>query len=79
MDLSYPWDLLEANESALADLEAQNLGGVEPNVTLKGAVSIGKGTVVRSGSYIEGPVIIGENCRIGPKCYIRPATTIGDG
>lgn len=77
VDLSYPWDLLEANEKLLPGLDAENLGEVEPNVTLKGAVSIGKGTVVRSGSYIEGPVIIGENCVIGPNCFIRACTTIG--
>jgi UDP-N-acetylglucosamine diphosphorylase/glucosamine-1-phosphate N-acetyltransferase len=79
LDLSYPWDLLAANESMLAGLEAQNLGEVEENVVLKGAVAIGKNTLVRSGTYIEGPVIIGEDCRIGPNCYIRPSTTIGNG
>ena len=79
LDLSYPWDLLEANENALADLKAENLGEVEKNVSLKGAVVIGRNTVVRSGAYIEGPVIIGEDCRIGPNCYIRPFTTIGNG
>jgi bifunctional UDP-N-acetylglucosamine pyrophosphorylase/glucosamine-1-phosphate N-acetyltransferase len=34
--------------------------------------------VVRSGAYIVGPVIIGESCEIGPNCYIRPFTAIGD-
>jgi bifunctional UDP-N-acetylglucosamine pyrophosphorylase/glucosamine-1-phosphate N-acetyltransferase len=79
LDLSYPWDLLPANESLLAKLEPQNLGEVEENVVLKGAVSIGKNTVVRSGAYIIGPVIIGEDCEIGPNCYLRPHTSIGDG
>jgi bifunctional UDP-N-acetylglucosamine pyrophosphorylase/glucosamine-1-phosphate N-acetyltransferase len=79
LDLSYPWDLLKANESMLEDLKAQNLGEVEDNVVLKGAVVIGKNTLVKSGTYIEGPVIIGEDCRIGPNCYLRPSTTIGDG
>jgi NDP-sugar pyrophosphorylase family protein len=41
-------------------------------------VVIGANTVVRSGTYIEGPVIIGAGCRIGPNCYIRPATSVGD-
>jgi UDP-N-acetylglucosamine diphosphorylase/glucosamine-1-phosphate N-acetyltransferase len=77
LDLSYPWDLLTANESMLKDLKAQNLGEVEDNVVLKGAVVIGKNTVVKSGTYIEGPVIIGEDCRIGPNCYLRLSTTIG--
>ena len=79
LDLSYPWDLLAANESMLAGLEPQNLGEVESNVVLKGPVSIGRGTVVRSGAYIVGPVIIGDNCEVGPNCFIRPATAIGDG
>ena len=79
LDLSYPWDLLPANESMLAGLEAQNLGEVEDNVALKGSVAIGKNTVVRSGAYIIGPVVIGEDCEIGPNCYIRPSTAIGDG
>ncbi len=78
VDLSYPWDLLRANETMMTSLKGENLGQVELNVMLKGAVSVGKGTVVKSGSYIEGPVIIGEDCRIGPNCFIRPSTTIGN-
>jgi bifunctional UDP-N-acetylglucosamine pyrophosphorylase/glucosamine-1-phosphate N-acetyltransferase len=79
LDVSYPWDLLAANESLLKKLEPQTLGEVEENVVMKDSVSIGKGTIVRSGSYILGPVVIGENCNIGPNCYIRPSTAIGDG
>lgn len=79
LDLGYPWDLLLANESLLAGTKAQNLGEVEENVVIKGGVSIGKGTTVRSGSYIVGPVVIGQDCDIGPNCYIRPHTSIGDG
>jgi UDP-N-acetylglucosamine diphosphorylase/glucosamine-1-phosphate N-acetyltransferase len=78
MDFSYPWDLLTANEKILADLKPQNLGEIEPNVSIKGALSVGKGTVIHSGAYIVGPVIIGENCDIGPNCFIRGSTAIGD-
>jgi len=78
LDISYPWDLLTANETLMAGLKAQNSGEVEENVVMKGPVAIGKNTVVRSGSYIVGPAIIGENCDIGPNCYIRPCTAIGD-
>ena len=79
LDVSYPWDLLEANRQALGGLAPEVRGEVEDGAVLKGAVSIGEGTRVRSGSYVEGPVIIGDNCDIGPNCYIRPATAIGDG
>ena len=78
LDLSYPWDLLSANEALLTESEAQNLAEVEGNVVIKDKVSIGKNTVVRSNSYIVGPVIIGQDCDIGPNCYIRPYTSIGN-
>jgi UDP-N-acetylglucosamine diphosphorylase / glucose-1-phosphate thymidylyltransferase / UDP-N-acetylgalactosamine diphosphorylase / glucosamine-1-phosphate N-acetyltransferase / galactosamine-1-phosphate N-acetyltransferase len=77
-DLSYPWDLLTANEKILADLKSLSEGDIEPNVVLKNAVSVGQGTVIRSGAYIVGPVIIGRNCDIGPHCFIRPSTAIAD-
>jgi bifunctional UDP-N-acetylglucosamine pyrophosphorylase/glucosamine-1-phosphate N-acetyltransferase len=79
LNLTYPWDSISANEYLLKRVEPQNLGEIEDNVIIKGMVSIGKNTVVRSGSYILGPVIIGQNCEIGPNCYIRPYTSIGDG
>jgi UDP-N-acetylglucosamine diphosphorylase/glucosamine-1-phosphate N-acetyltransferase len=78
LDLSYPWDLLTANEIIIANLLPRNLGEIEANVVIKGAISVGKGTIIRSGAYIVGPVIIGENCDIGPNCFIRPSTMIGD-
>ena len=33
---------------------------------------------MKSGTYFEGPVIIGNNCTVGPNCYIRGCTTIAD-
>jgi bifunctional UDP-N-acetylglucosamine pyrophosphorylase/glucosamine-1-phosphate N-acetyltransferase len=78
IDIGYPWDLLKANEYLLKGLEGSCEGTVEPNATIKGEVAIGKGTLIRNGSYIEGPVIIGENCDIGPNCFIRPSTAIGN-
>jgi len=78
LNVSYPWDLLSANESLLAALAASNEGTVEENVVIRGTCAIGQGTRVRSGSYIIGPVVIGRNCDIGPGCYIRPSTAIGD-
>jgi UDP-N-acetylglucosamine diphosphorylase/glucosamine-1-phosphate N-acetyltransferase len=77
IDIGYPWDLLKANEYLLKDLKSLCEGTVEPYSVIKGEVLIGKGSLIRSGSYIEGPVIIGENCDIGPNCFIRPSTAIG--
>lgn len=78
IDIGYPWDLLKANEYLLQGLKSRCEGRVEPNATLKGEVVLGKGTLIRNGAYIQGPVIIGENCDIGPNCFIRPSTAIGN-
>ncbi|RCV64788.1 bifunctional UDP-N-acetylglucosamine pyrophosphorylase / Glucosamine-1-phosphate N-acetyltransferase [Methanophagales archaeon] len=78
LDLSYPWNLLTANEFMIGNLSPVNRGEVEENVIIDGDVSIGEGTVIKSGTYIEGPVFIGDNCVIGPNSYIRANTAIGD-
>ena len=78
LNLSYPWDLLDANQSLLEGHKPENLGEVESNAVIKGAVSIGENTIIRSGSYIVGPMVIGEDCDIGPNCYLRPFTSVGN-
>jgi UDP-N-acetylglucosamine diphosphorylase/glucosamine-1-phosphate N-acetyltransferase len=78
LDLGRPWDLLEANQRALARLSSEVKGTVEEGAVLKGAVSIQENTIVRSGCYIEGPVYIGSDSTIGPNTRIRPHTSIQD-
>ncbi|MCK4756868.1 MAG: NTP transferase domain-containing protein [Thermoplasmata archaeon] len=78
LDVGRPWDLLKANSILMKDIETKIEGEVQPNATIEGEVIIGKGTIVRNGSYIIGPVIIGKNSDIGPNCYIRPSTYIGN-
>ena len=78
LDIGRPWDLLTAGELAVKAATVRVEGEVEPNATLKGPVSVGKGTIVRNGAYVVGPVMIGERCDIGPNCYIRAHTCIGD-
>ena len=77
-DISYPWDLLTANEAVLSGLQTCNFGRIETGVQIQGPVQIGENTVVQAGSYIEGPVVIGAGCHIGPSCFIRPFTAIGN-
>jgi len=79
LDVGQPWDLLDANEELLSSLCHERCGTVEDGCTVPETVSIGKGTVIRAGTYIEGSCVIGENCIIGPHAYIRGSTTIGDG
>ncbi len=78
VDIAYPWDLLDANKKILEEMESINQGKVEKGAVLREKVIIGEGSVILHGAYIEGPVIIGKNCKIGPNCYIRPHTSIED-
>jgi UDP-N-acetylglucosamine diphosphorylase/glucosamine-1-phosphate N-acetyltransferase len=75
-----PWDLLEANEVLMKDNKSEYRveGEVEGSVTIKPPVKLGKKSILRAGTYIEGPVIIGAECDIGPNTYIRPFTSIGN-
>jgi UDP-N-acetylglucosamine diphosphorylase / glucose-1-phosphate thymidylyltransferase / UDP-N-acetylgalactosamine diphosphorylase / glucosamine-1-phosphate N-acetyltransferase / galactosamine-1-phosphate N-acetyltransferase len=77
IEVGRPWDILTANEKLMPDVRAHIEGEIEHGATLKGIVSVGRGTVVRTGSYIVGPVVIDEDCDIGPNCYIRPYTCLG--
>jgi len=76
--INYSWDILNENKKILSQIKLKQKGEVEINSTLKGKVGIGRGTILKNGSYLEGPVVIGKNCSIGPNCYIRGPTSIGD-
>ena len=78
LDAVYPIDILHLNEVMLNKLPASTGGSIEEGVTLKGKISIGNGTTIRSNSYFIGPVVIGDNCEIGPTVCIFPATSIGN-
>jgi len=78
MDVGRPWDLLEANERALAALPTRVKGTVEQGAVLKGSICLEEGAVIRSGCHLEGPVYIGKGCVVGPNSRIRPSTSLQD-
>ncbi len=78
LDVVYPWDILNLNEEVLDHVEPAVGGTVESNVFLRGQITVGKDSVIRSNSYLSGPVIIGSGCHIGPNVCILPGTSIGD-
>jgi glucose-1-phosphate thymidylyltransferase len=78
MDIVYPWDLIQVNETLINSISSSKGGILEKGVTIKGDVSIGNDTTIYSGCYIVGPVVIGEGCEIGPNACIFPSTTIGN-
>jgi len=77
-DTGKPEDLLEANQFVLQELQSSNEGKIEENASISGIVNLGKNTIVHGRSTIRGPVILGENCEIGPDVYIGPYTSIGN-
>ena len=78
LDVVYPWDILSVNDAILGQISAKVGGTIETGVSLKGLVLVGKDTVIRSNSYIVGPVVIGQGCDIGPNVCILSATSIAD-
>src|SRR5574341_40625 len=76
-DAGKPEDLLEANQLILQDLTTSIEGSVDEQSRIVGNVSIGKGTAIKN-SCIRGPVIIGNNCEVGPGTYLGPYTSIGN-
>ena len=77
-DVVYPWDMLSLNGAVLRQIQSSLGGTIEGGVALKGEVSVGRDTVIRSNSYIMGPAVIGDGCDIGPNVCVLPATSIGD-
>ncbi|MFC2010976.1 bifunctional sugar-1-phosphate nucleotidylyltransferase/acetyltransferase [Chloroflexota bacterium] len=78
LDVVYPWDILNLNDAILRQIPANLGGNIEAGASVKGQVSVGQDTVIRSNSYIVGPVVIGKNCEIGPNVCLLPSTSIGD-
>ena len=75
-DIGNPWELITANEEYMKDKFDNIEGIVEDYVTIKGNLNLGKGSILKSGTYIEGPVWIGENCIVGPNAYLRSGTVL---
>ena len=77
LDVGRPWELLDAQECLLGELERDVRGDVEDGVTLDGPVVVEDGARVRSGSYLEGPVVVQSGADVGPNAYVRGATVLG--
>ncbi|MGZ4944854.1 MAG: bifunctional sugar-1-phosphate nucleotidylyltransferase/acetyltransferase [Halobacteriota archaeon] len=82
IDASYPWDLLNANAAVLSsvkDVPSQQNGQIEDDAKVRGSVIVGENSIIRSGSYVLGPVVVGRDVEIGPNVTILPSTSIGNG
>jgi NDP-sugar pyrophosphorylase family protein len=77
----YPWQALGQLKNYLTSLE---LGKIEVDIpstvylVRPELISIGVGSVIEPGAYIEGPCAIGKNCTIRHGAYIRGDVITGD-
>jgi len=76
-DTGRPEDILEANQLVLKDLKSSVSGRIESDVSVTGSVDVGKGSLVRRGAALRGPVVVGESSEIGPGAHVGPYTSIG--
>ena len=76
--VGFPWSVLAANDFLLEkNLTEQIEGIIEPGVQIDGAVSLGKNSIIRQGSVIQGNLCVGDDCIIGANCHISGNTSIG--
>lgn len=77
----FVWDVLRKIEPYL---KQQTLGRIEVEVpetailVNKEQISIGMGTLVEPGAYIQGPCMIGKNCIVRQGAYIRGSFLCGN-
>jgi len=77
LDVGRPWELLEANEWKLDELERRIDGDVHGDADLRGAVVVEDGAEIDSGVVIEGPALIRSGASVGPNAYVRGRTVVG--
>jgi bifunctional UDP-N-acetylglucosamine pyrophosphorylase/glucosamine-1-phosphate N-acetyltransferase len=77
LDIGRPWELLEANEWKLDEIEPEIEGDVHDDAHLDGPVRVAAGADVGAGVVIEGPAYVDEGATVGPNAYVRGATYLG--
>jgi len=76
-DTGTPEDILEANRLVLDDLKPETQGRIEKRASVQGRVGTAKGSTIKEGALVRGPVVIGQNTLIESHVYIGPYTSIG--
>jgi bifunctional UDP-N-acetylglucosamine pyrophosphorylase/glucosamine-1-phosphate N-acetyltransferase len=73
-----PWELLEANEWKLAELDRDVRGSVHEDAELRGPVVVEEGATVDAGVIVEGPALVRSGADVGPNAYVRGATLLAE-
>ena len=77
-DTGTPNDIIHANKIILENKKHQNFGIIENDVNIVGGVTLGKNSIIKDGTKILGPVIIGDDCIIEKNCILGPNVSIGN-
>ena len=75
------WETLRNLKPYLDKYELGQIDCEVPNGVVlvnPGKISIGRGTILEAGSFIEGPCIIGNHCHIRHGAYLRPYLVTGN-
>jgi NDP-sugar pyrophosphorylase family protein len=81
LEARYPWEIFQLISPYLTHhAKGEILATIPKGAIIIGEdeISIGEGTVIESGAYIQGPCIIGKNCTIRHGAYIRGGVIAGD-
>lgn len=87
ISVNYPWEILSGLEHKIAgiiatlnqveyekvaeDIWIHKSCKISKSAGIDGACIIGKGTEIRNGAYLRGPVIIGDNCIVGNSTEVK--------
>lgn len=77
----FPWLALQQLTSYLKSLPLGCLNGtISPQAYLihPELISIGEGTIIEPGAYIQGPCVIGKRCTVRHGAYVRGNVLTGD-
>jgi len=80
-DFDYPWEVLHTLENYLLNLSLGNIQGTisaQAYLINPEKISIGPGSVVEAGAYIQGPCWLGANSVVRHGAYIRGNLLAGD-
>ncbi|WP_115863525.1 bifunctional sugar-1-phosphate nucleotidylyltransferase/acetyltransferase [Halorussus litoreus] len=78
LDVGRPWELLEANEWKLGELDRSIRGEVHDDADLRGDVVIEEGASIDAGVVIEGPALVRAGASVGPNAYLRGPILLGE-
>lgn len=77
LDVGRPWELLEANEWMVGEVDTRIRGDVSPDAQINGNVVVESGATIEPGVVVDGPAYVSTGASIGPNAYVRGATYLG--